>query len=196
VRKNLLLAVLAVLFLLVGATACSKKSSGSVSTDTSAAAANSDADDPAADDPAADDSTDEPDADEGAEDDAADDTESASGGDCPTQSEVDALEESLDSVEDLDPANMSEAGDAVQAALDEMASYLPADYDDDVETLREGLSVVFSMYSSIDMSNPTPEQIATIESMTAELDEAELDAASERIESYFTENCPDVVFPE
>jgi hypothetical protein len=187
-----MLVALAAVVMLLGAGACTKENSDeSVSSaatdpavDASVAPNETTADDDRAADP-----VDEPLPDD-------DGTTGESDGNCPTQSVVDALEQSLDGVEDLDPSNMSEAGDAVQTALDQMAGYLPAGYDADVETLREGLTVLFGMYGSIDMNNPTPEQIAEIEATMSQLDEAELEAASSRIEQYFTDNCPDVVFPE
>ncbi len=185
------MAIVAATLLLVAGTACSKKSSESVSTDTTPAAA--------ADANSTDGASDEPVDDEASDDEATDDENdggSASGGDCPTQSEVDALEQSLDGMESVDSLSSGEAAGALEDALDTMAGYLPADYDGDVETLRDGLLALLGLYQDIDMNNPTPEQIAQIEAAMADIDEAELEAASLRIEQYFTDNCPDVVFPE
>jgi hypothetical protein len=179
--RKYLAALIAVVALLLAGTACTKTTSDTVSTDTSAAnAAGSDGADES------DESSDQPDiADE--TDDAADDDSGSSGGgggDCPSQAEVDALTS----------LNADEMAEAVDDALDQMGSYLPADYDNDLETLREGLIVLFQMYAGIDLNNPTPEQIAQIEATVAEIDQVEIEAAAERIQDYFTQNCPDIIF--
>jgi hypothetical protein len=178
-------ALTAVVVLLFAGAACTKKTSETVSTDTSVA----DATEPeGVDEP--DRSSDEPD--EAPE--ADDDPVPSGGGDCPTQAEVDALDDSMSGMDDLSSLNADEMADAVNDALDQMASYLPSDYDGDVETLREGLTALFQMYRDIDLNNPSPEQLAQIEAAMAGIDQAELEAAAERIQDYFTQNCPDIVF--
>jgi hypothetical protein len=190
--RKYLAALIAVVALLLAGTACTKTTSDTVSTDTSAAnAAGSDGADES------DESSDQPDiADE--PDDAADDDSGSSGGggggDCPSQAEVDALDESMSGMDDLTSLNADDMAEAVDDALDQMASYLPADYDGDLETLREGLIALFQMYRDIDLNNPTPEQIAQIEATMAGIDQVEIEAAAERIQDYFTQNCPDIIF--
>lgn len=121
-------------------------------------------------------------------------TTEVAAGDCPTQDVVDAMSAQMDDMESLDGA---EFGQAIVTALSTMDTYLPSDYDSDLDTLEVAYKEFASAMAGIDLNavdSMSPEQQAALLAASQKLEEPAVVAAQERIQTYFDTSCPEIDF--
>jgi hypothetical protein len=79
-----------------------------------------------------------------------------------------------------------------RAALDDLASKVPDEIKDDVQTLGQALAAYAEKLKDIGLeagATPSPEQLQALNAAIASFDQQELTAASNRIEAWTQKNC-------